>query len=129
MEYDVLKELDFNNINELKNLKSNEAVYIVNLERKILYWSDKAYELTGYSKEEMEGKHCFETKIKHQDFNGTNLCTSFCPLVATMYDLCARHKDVTFMHKNGVRKKVRVSTYPLFYESDCVGAIEIFYLI
>ena len=48
------------NLNTLKTLFDSfyEAIYIVDKNRKIVYFNPKAEEITGFSKEEIIGKYC-----------------------------------------------------------------------
>lgn len=110
-------------------LNTTDAVYVVDTNRKIVFWSKKAEEITGYKKEEMEGLQCFCTKLKHESLDGDELCTAFCPLVATIYDLKPRHSKVTFMHKDGHRELIMVNTYPIFLDDNVIGAFELFYKV
>lgn len=37
-----------------------QGIYVLDAERKIVFWSAGAERITGYSREEMVGRHCFE---------------------------------------------------------------------
>lgn len=38
------------------------GMYVLDGERKIVFWSQGAEHITGYSREEMVGKHCFQRR-------------------------------------------------------------------
>lgn len=39
------------------------GMYVLDTERKILFWSGGAERITGYSREEMVGRHCYEGEL------------------------------------------------------------------
>ncbi len=104
----------------------HEGVYCVDNDRRIFFWNEAASKITGYSAEEMIGKRCFETSIKHIDHKGNNLCAAMCPLVATMFDGRIRTEPVYAHCKDGRLVEVVVNAYPLFIGDQTIGAIEIF---
>lgn len=104
----------------------HEGVYCVDNDRRIFYWNEAASKITGYSAEEMIGKRCFETNIKHVDHSGKNLCAAMCPLVATMFDGRIRTEPVYAHCKDGRLVEVVVNSYPLQIGDHTVGGIEIF---
>ncbi|HOV33095.1 MAG TPA: sensor domain-containing diguanylate cyclase [Candidatus Hydrogenedens sp.] len=108
----------------LKNLEV--GVYVVSPERKILFWNDKAQEITGYSAEEVIGTHCQDDLLKHVDEKGTELCLNNCPLVETIKDGQIRKAIVFLRHKFGYRLPVRIKTLPILVDGDIKGAIEFF---
>lgn len=104
----------------------HEGVYCVDNDRRIFYWNEAATKITGYSAEEMLGKRCFETNLKHVDHSGRNLCAAMCPLVATMFDGRIRTEPVYAHCKDGRMVEVVVNSYPLQIDDHTVGGIEIF---
>ncbi|MBP5247152.1 MAG: diguanylate cyclase [Fibrobacter sp.] len=104
----------------------HEGVYCVDNDRRIFYWNEAATKITGYTADEMVGKRCFETRIKHVDIAGKNLCAAMCPLVATMFDGRIRSEPVYAHCKDGRVVEVVVNSYPLLVDDRTVGAIEIF---
>jgi len=104
----------------------HEGVYCVDNNRCIFYWNEAASKITGYSAEEMVGKRCYETNIKHVDRSGKNLCAAMCPLVATMFDGRIRTEPVYAHCKDGRLVEVVVNSYPLQIGDRTVGGIEIF---
>jgi len=105
----------------------SDGVYFVDRDRRILYWNEGAYRLTGYKSEELLGKCCHEDILCHVDTFGTNLCQKGCPLTATITDGAPHQASVFLRHKEGRRVPVNVRVQPMYgIDGSIVGAIEIF---
>lgn len=104
-----------------------DAVYIVDKNRKIIYWNKAAEDLTGYSHSNIIGSHCFDNILNHIDKDGVQLCKNCCPLVASIKDDEIKEASVFFHHKNGHRIPIFVKAFP-YKDSNgvIIGAIEIF---
>ncbi|MGM0499054.1 MAG: diguanylate cyclase [Bacillota bacterium] len=117
-------KIDLNDI--LDNIYG--GVYYVDQNRKIKYWNKEAEEITGFSKKEVIGKHCYDNILQHVDDQGTNLCHNGCPLHSTMEDGQKREVNVYLHHKDGQRVPVTIRTVPLKNEkNEIVGAAELFF--
>ena len=103
-----------------------EGIYCVDTERKIIFWNTSAEKISGFSSEEMIGKHCFESGLDHIDKMGKQLCVLGCPLTISMNDRKAHQEQVFLRHKLGHRVPVYVRSFPLVKENQIVGAIEMF---
>jgi len=105
----------------------HEAIYIVDTERRILYFNPIAVELSGFSCEEMEHSFCYDNKLNHIDEQGNRLCLAGCPLVESIkFDRTEDH-SVYMQHKKGHRVGVHVRTIPHHDLSGAVdGVIEVF---
>ncbi|GAB6276739.1 MAG: hypothetical protein SAMD01599839_12790 [Rectinema sp.] len=64
----------------------HEGVYIVDKERRIQYWNAAAEAITGYSAKTVIGRRCADNILRHVSEDGQQLCTSGCPLQATLED-------------------------------------------
>lgn len=107
--------------------KISDGLYIINLEREILYWNKSAEDITGYLKSEVIGSHCYDNILRHIDENGTELCREKCPVVHAIEDNKLREEKVFLHHKDGHRVPVLVKVIPITDESNIkIGAIEIF---
>ena len=105
----------------------SDGVYFVDRERRILYWNEGAFRLTGYKAEELVGRNCQEDILCHMDRAGRRLCKEECPLTATMRDGDKHEASVFLRHKQGRRVPVLVRAQPLRSpDGVIVGAIEIF---
>jgi len=108
-------------INALK-----DGVYFVDQERRITFWNNAAEQITGYSKEEIIGVKCQDTKLNHIDQDGVNLCEVGCPLYATIIDGVQRSGDVFVRHKDGHRIPIKVNMFPVEEDGVIVGGVEVF---
>lgn len=116
------------NLNTLKTLFDSfyEAIYIVDKNRKIVYFNPKAEEITGFSKEEIIGKHCHENTLNHVDDTGKQLCLSGCPLLYAIKNDETIDADVYLHHKKGHRIPIHVRSIPYKENGIILGAVEIF---
>lgn len=104
-----------------------DGVYIVDRERKILFWNDSAEKITGYAREEVIGKCCADNLLRHVTPGGEPLCRLGCPLKGTIEDGLPRAAEVYLHHKAGYRVPVQVRSNPIFDENGSIqGAVEIF---
>lgn len=103
------------------------GVYVVDTKRTIIYWNKSATEISGYSKEYMLGKHCYDNILRHVDHSGNLLCFSGCPLVQSFTTGDTTNTNVFLHHKLGHRVPVTVRSIPTYDEAGQVdGAIELF---
>ncbi len=104
-----------------------ESVYVVDKDRKILFWNKAAEAMTGFSADEIVGRRCYDDILQHVDFDGNHLCVNGCPLQATIKDGQRREAVVFFHHKLGHRVPVRIKVSPVRDSQGRIeGAIEIF---
>jgi len=105
----------------------SEGVYFVDRARVVTYWNAGAERLTGYAAGDVVGRACFDNILAHMDERGTNLCTSGCPLHATILDGQPREMEVYLHHRDGHRVPVMVRAAPLRDEAgNILGAVETF---
>lgn len=88
-----------------------EGMYLVDQERRIVFWNGAAERYTGYPAHVVEGKKC-RNMFRHTSFRGTCLCREACPLEKTFRDQRTREIDVYVHHKNGSRVLSRVQFSP-----------------
>lgn len=103
--------------------------YIVDVDRRILFWSHMAQEITGYWQEEVTGSKCKDQILQHQDRNGIELCnTDLCPLFRTI--LSGKSTILPFsvlaLSKSKKRIPMNVITFPIKLNGEIFGAIEFF---
>ena len=115
-------------LEQLKNYFDHfhEAVYIVDKQRKILYYNPVAVAMSGFSKEEMEGSYCHDNKLNHIDEKGKKLCLDGCPLQKAIRENVVTDNLVYLQHKKGHRVIVHVRAIPLIDQGEIIGAIEVF---
>ena len=106
----------------------DNGVYLVDRDRRVVYWNETSARLSGYTADEITGHFCGDGYLKHVDFSGRLLCGEGCPLKATMEDGKLRETDVFMKHKDGHRVPVRVRAYPVYDRSGIlIGAVEVFH--
>ena len=104
-----------------------DGVYFVDSERRVLYWNEGAYRLTGYRAAEILGRCCQDNILCHVDMAGNRLCQEGCPLTASIQDGGPHEAEVFLRHKQGRRVPVFVRVQPIqAADGSVVGAIEIF---
>jgi len=104
-----------------------DGVYIVDLDRRVLYWNQGAFCQTGYKSQEIVGKRCPEDGLCHVDAVGNRLCADDCPLTASLNDGEPHEVEIFLRHKQGRRVPVTARVQPL-READgaIIGAVQIF---
>lgn len=101
-----------------------EALYIVDKDCKILYWSKGAELTTGYSQQEVIGRNCSDI-LSHIDENGNVLCDRDCPLKMSMSDGRIYEIEAFLRHKDGHRVPVSIRTFPISND-NASGTVEVF---
>jgi diguanylate cyclase (GGDEF)-like protein/PAS domain S-box-containing protein len=105
----------------------SDGVYVVDTERRILFWNRGAERLTGFTREEVVGRKCGDNILDHVDEEGASLCFGACPLVETMRTGTCGRAELYLRHKEGYRKAVSVNARPLAdAEGRIIGAVETF---
>jgi diguanylate cyclase (GGDEF)-like protein/PAS domain S-box-containing protein len=105
-----------------------DGVYLVNRERRIMYWNKGAEQITGFTAQEVTGRHCHDNILTHVDSNGAPLCDSLlCPANKTMADGKSRELELYLQHKQGHRIPVVTRTKRLTNATgEILGTLEIF---
>lgn len=104
-----------------------EGVYVVDQNRKIMFWNKGSEKITGYSSKEVVNKHCFNNILQHVTADGKELCFGGCPLHQTLETGEVVESNVFLMHKDGYRVPVTVKSLPVKDDQGkIVAAIEVF---
>jgi diguanylate cyclase (GGDEF)-like protein/PAS domain S-box-containing protein len=104
-----------------------DAVYLVDRQRRIVYWNAAAARLTGYAPQEVVGRPCGDGLLCHVDQDGQLLCQGPCPLARTLLDGRCRQDDIYLHHRDGHRVPVTVRCSPLRDDQgEVIGAMEVF---
>jgi len=104
-----------------------DGIYIVDPERRIIYWNHSAERITGYSSQKVVGSRCHDNILNHVDKDGTLLCNSLCPLAKTLQDGKYREVNAFLHHSDGHRVPVLIRVSPIFDENGkIINAFEIF---
>ncbi|RJX34924.1 MAG: PAS domain S-box protein [Desulfarculus sp.] len=98
-----------------------EGIFTINTRWRITSFNQRAEEITGYRRDEVLGRHCW-------DIFRSDLCQSVCPLRTTLESGVIRmDQDVRMLHKGGRRLGVLVNTSVVRDRSGAVvGAVESF---
>ena len=103
------------------------GIYIVDRERRILYWNGGAERITGYLAHEVTGQFCHGDLLVHCDEEGSVLCGTRCPLKNVIHDGRPRECLVFLRHRYGHRVPVRVRSSAIHdSEGTIIGAVEVF---
>ncbi len=105
-----------------------DAIYFCDINRKIIFWNKAAEKLTGYKKEEILNKHCFDNILVHTNIKGEYLCGGDkCPALRTMRERKMIEDEVFIKHKEGYKLPVLTRISPIIDNKNVVlGAVEIF---
>ncbi|MCW6036296.1 GGDEF domain-containing protein [Spirulina subsalsa FACHB-351] len=104
-----------------------DGVYYVDLEKRILFWNQRAEDITGYSREDVLGKKCQGNLLKHLDETGHELSGQRYPLTATLQDGQKRSGDFYLYHKQGYPVPISLRVLPIHDErGNLLGAVQLF---
>lgn len=104
-----------------------EGIYIVDKQRKIIFWNKASERITGYKAEEVINSYCYNNILQHIDESGKQLCLDGCPLQKTLDTGEMREAHVYLKHKEGHRVPVMVRSLPIYDdEKKIVAAVEAF---
>ncbi len=104
----------------------NEGVYLVDKNRKILYYNEAAEHFSGFDRQYVTGRHCFDNIFNHMAEDGSLLCFNGCPLHRSIQENIDTEAYVYLRHKDGFRLKVHVKTMPMLENGEVIGALEVF---
>ncbi len=104
-----------------------DGVYIVDRERRIVFWNRAAEEMTGHRAAEVVGRCCHDTILNHIDEHGTMLCFSGCPLQRAIDTGESIGAKVYPTHRDGHRFPVRTHIAPIRSENgEIIAGVEVF---
>lgn len=109
---------------------TNDGIYVVDRDCRILYWNRPAGRITGWESGEVLGRRCRDDILVHVDRFGQALCEpGRCPLHRAMAEgraLTAPYL-VYAKRKTGDRVAVAVSVAPIYDEAgQVIGGVEVF---
>jgi len=103
------------------------GLYLVDRDRRIVFWNREAERITGYMRHEVLGRLCRDGLLMHCDAEAHPLCATDCPLAKAMRDGTPQDGDVYLHHKSGHRVPVGVRVFPVRDGSGVIlGAAETF---
>ena len=105
----------------------SDGVYCVDHDRTITAWNRGAQAISGFAAEDVIGRRCRDRILNHVDDTGRVLCTTWCPLAATMIDGQPRETHVRMTKADGSRLPVWVRAFPIRgTNGEITGAMEVF---
>lgn len=104
----------------------HEGISFVDRDHRITYWSKGAMKLTGFAPEEASTRYCQHNFLCEFDEKGERLCTTRCPIGATIADGQPREGVLFLSHKAGHRAPMHVRVAPVFEGNSILGSMQIF---
>jgi sigma-B regulation protein RsbU (phosphoserine phosphatase) len=108
----------------------SDGVYVCDKERTIVYWSQSAERITGWTSQDVLGRRCLDNVLCHLDKDGHRLCgEEFCPLHRSMVTGSPSNVPliVYALAKDGRRVPTQVSVAPIRDAAgEVVGGVETF---
>jgi diguanylate cyclase (GGDEF)-like protein/PAS domain S-box-containing protein len=100
---------------------------VVDLEKKIVLWSNGAERITGRLRHEVVGHFCLSEALLHCDQPGCEFCREDCPVARAMKTSQSAEANGFLHHKAGYEIPVRVRAVPVHNQhGSIVGAVETF---
>lgn len=104
-----------------------EGIYIVDRDRRILYWNGGAERITGYYAHEIVGRLCQGDLLMHCDETGRELSGNECPLQEVMKNGVPHESTLYMRHRHGHRIPVHIRSQAICEAGgERVGAVEVF---
>ena len=108
----------------------SDGVYVCDLDRRITYWSQSAERITGWPRDEVVGRQCFDSVLCHVDKDGHELCgEEYCPLHRAMItDRRSKGSLLVYARgKDGRRIPMHVAVAPIRDDAgQVIGGVETF---
>ncbi len=103
------------------------GVCVVDMQKKILLWSDGAERITGHLRHEVVGRSCIAEPLIHCNQPGCEFCGEECPLARAMKTSHAAESNGVLQHKSGYEVPVRLRAVPVRTPNGSIfGAVEVF---
>lgn len=104
-----------------------DAVFAVDLNRRVTFWSSGAEDLTGYSAHEALGRTCNQDFLMHLDQSNCPMCTNACPFSPSLDKGENSECEASLRHKDGHRVMVHIRAAPVRDAGGAItGAIQVF---
>ncbi len=100
---------------------------VVDMQKKIVFWSDGAERITGYLRYEVIGHSCVGEALLHCDQPGCEFCKEDCPVALAIKTSHAAETIGYLHHKAGHEVPVRIRAVPVHNaHGSIIGAVETF---
>lgn len=114
-------------LDAVTNIMSNldKAMYIVDKNRKMLFFNMAAETLTGYKAKDVIGEKCFDSSLNPVDKDGNIMSLDTCLLIDPKFGNTTFETNVYLQHKKGFRFPVTIKSIPYLEDNVVVGAVEV----
>ena len=103
------------------------GVSVLDLQKKIVFWSDGAEKITGYARIDVLGHSCAENILLHCNHNSCDMCAGKCPMAIALHDARPVEGASFIHHKSGHRTPVHTWAIPLRDKhGSIIGIIQTF---
>ncbi len=103
------------------------GVCVVDLQKKIVFWSDGAERITGRRRHEVIGRSCVQEPLMHCQQPGCEFCSEDCPLGRAIKTAHPVEASGFLHHKSGYQVPIRMRAGPVRNaHGSIIGAVEIF---
>lgn len=100
---------------------------VVDMQKKIVFWSNGAERITGHLRYEVIGHSCISEAFLHCDQPGCEFCNEECPLARAIKSAHPTEAVGFLHHKAGHEIPVRVRAVPVHNaHGSIIGAVETF---
>ncbi len=105
-----------------------DGIAFLDDQKNFFFWNQGAVDITGFTKAEIQGSHCFENILISSASDELQLCKNDCPVEKTLRDGKIRSFEAYLHHKEGYRLPVFMRVMPILNsEQKIIGAVESFY--
>jgi diguanylate cyclase (GGDEF)-like protein/PAS domain S-box-containing protein len=103
------------------------GIYLVDCDRRILFWNAGAERITGYLRQDMLGRSCKDDFLGHVDSRHAEITGDATPLAIVLREGRSIKGEISLRHKSGHRVLVRLRAAPLRGSNGkVIGAVESF---
>jgi len=103
------------------------GVSVLDLQKRIVFWSDGAEQITGYSRMDVLGHSCADNILQHCNGKSCEMCSDRCPISTATRDPRPMEAVTFIHHKSGHRTQVHTWAIPLRNEQgSLIGVIQCF---
>jgi diguanylate cyclase (GGDEF)-like protein/PAS domain S-box-containing protein len=103
------------------------GVSVLDMQKRIVFWSDGAEQITGYSRIDVLGHFCTDNVLLHCNQTRCELCTEKCSLTTALHDARSVESMSFIHHMSGHRVPVHTWAIPLRDKhGSMIGIIQTF---
>lgn len=103
------------------------GVCVVDMHKKIVFWSDGAERITGHLRHEVIGRSCVDRALLHCQQSGCEFCNEECPMARAIKTSHPVEASGFLHHKSGYEIPVRIRAVPVHNpHGSIIGAVETF---